>query len=61
MKMFYILILSLPLINGLVNNITDKCQCTCKNPYLGTFIPGNNLFDIVKKSFKIFDRNKIYS
>ena len=48
MKILYILVLSLPLMYGLVNNST--CQCTCQKPYLGD--PGDNLSDIVQKSLK---------
>ena len=48
MKELYILVLSFPLMYGLVNNST--CQCTCQKPYLGD--PGDNLSDIVKKSLK---------
>ena len=56
MKILYILVLSLPLMNGLVNNNTDTCQCTCQKPYLGD--PGDDLFDIVKKPLKYFMETK---
>ena len=52
MKILYILVLSLPLMYGLVNNTTGTCQCMCQKPYLGD--PGNNLSDIVKKYLKIY-------
>ena len=43
MKVLYLLlVLTMPLMNGLFNNNTDSinsstitCQCTCHNPYLG--------------------------
>ena len=35
MNVLYILVLSLPLMNGLVNNNTGACQCICQKPYLG--------------------------
>ena len=35
MNVLYILVLSLPLMNGLVNNNTGTCQCICQKPYLG--------------------------
>ena len=68
MKVLYLLlVLTLPLINGLFNNNTDSinsstCQCTCHNPYLGE--TGDNwsarsYFDYHNKILKIFDRNKI--
>ena len=49
--------MSLPLMNGLVNNTTGTCQCICQKPYLGEY-PGNNLSDIVKKSLKYFMETK---
>ena len=57
MKILYIIVLSLPLMNGLVNNTTGTCQCICQKPYLGEY-PGNNLSDIVKKSLKYFMETK---
>ena len=56
MKILYILVLSLPLMNALVNNNTGTCQCTCQKPYLGD--PGDDLFDIVKKPLKYFMETK---
>ena len=50
MKVLYILVLSLPLMNALFNNNTGTCQCVCQNPNLGD--TGDNLSDIVKKSLK---------
>ena len=35
MNVLYILVLSLPLMNGLVNNNTGTCQCICQKPYIG--------------------------
>ena len=46
MNVLYILVLSLPLMNGLVNNNTGTCQCICQKPYLGEYA-GDNLSDIV--------------
>ena len=50
MKILCILLLSLPLMYGLVNNTTGTCQCMCQKPYLGD--PGNNLSKIRQKIFK---------
>ena len=55
MKILYILVLSFPLINALVNNNTDTCQCTCQKPYLGD---AGDLSDIVKKSLKYLIETK---
>ena len=58
MKILYILVLSLPLINGLVNNTIGTCQCMCQKPYLGD--PGDDLFDIVKKPLNILWKQNLY-
>ena len=64
MKVLYLLlVLTLPLINGLFNNNTDAINSsTCHNPYLGE--TGDNwsarsYVDYHNKILKIFDRNKI--
>ena len=56
MKVLYILVLSLPLMNALFNNNTGICQCVCQNPNLGD--TGNNLSDIVKNSLQYLIETK---
>ena len=50
MKVLYILVLSLPLMNALFNNNTGTCQCVCQKQNLGD--TGDNLSDIVKNSLQ---------
>ena len=49
--------MSLPLMNGLVNNTTGTCQCICQKPYLG-LDTGDNLSDIVKNSLQYLIETK---
>ena len=56
MKVSYILVLSLPLMNALFNNNTGTCQCVCQKQNLGD--TGDNLSDIVKNSLQYLIETK---